>query len=292
RHQLQDLRETSLAWFHHLGTSVVSTPSASRSTGNSVDLVSSSGDVGCVDAISFKTYRKLHWPSFIFRCVASQQGTFVSNKHVVAVARCAFDEYGCLVRSCCSWVRRQPVHPCGCVTKAERAYSACLPLVKVRDLDHVCGPVFGRFAVLFASESLGCAEETTCASFRCMFLLVPQLCFGGTCRRLGSGPVWPTLPFQAGVLYVWLLEGLLWRALTISHVFRLLVHLYCTLPSSVLVIAPCVVPCAQIVSFVHRFTSLLGVGGIELSASGTLLAGLCFLAVLLPLWGGCFALSR
>ncbi|MQL91800.1 hypothetical protein Taro_024414 [Colocasia esculenta] len=65
RHQLQDLRETPSAWFHHLGTSVMWTPSASRPTGNSVGLVSSSGDVGCMDAISFKTYGKLCRPGFI-----------------------------------------------------------------------------------------------------------------------------------------------------------------------------------------------------------------------------------
>ncbi|MQM10421.1 hypothetical protein Taro_043315 [Colocasia esculenta] len=67
RHQLQDLRETPSAWFHLLGTSVVSTPSTSRPTGNSVGLVSSFGDVSYVDAISFKTYGKLRRPGFIFR---------------------------------------------------------------------------------------------------------------------------------------------------------------------------------------------------------------------------------
>ncbi|MQL84397.1 hypothetical protein Taro_016893 [Colocasia esculenta] len=40
--------------------------------------------------------------------------------------------------------------------------SACLPLVKMRDLDYVCGPVFGRFTMLFASKSLGCAGGTAC----------------------------------------------------------------------------------------------------------------------------------
>ncbi|MQM19345.1 hypothetical protein Taro_052347 [Colocasia esculenta] len=38
------------------------TPSASRPTENSVGLVSSSGDVDYVDAISFKTCGKLHRP--------------------------------------------------------------------------------------------------------------------------------------------------------------------------------------------------------------------------------------
>ncbi|MQL94381.1 hypothetical protein Taro_027041 [Colocasia esculenta] len=68
RHQLQDLRETPSAWFHLLGMSVMSTPLASRPMGNSVVLVSSSGDVGYVDAISFKTYGKLHQAGFIFWC--------------------------------------------------------------------------------------------------------------------------------------------------------------------------------------------------------------------------------
>ncbi|MQL68904.1 hypothetical protein Taro_001171 [Colocasia esculenta] len=72
---------------------------------------------------------------------------------------------------------------------------ARLLLVKVVDLDPVCGPVFGQFAVLFTSKFLGCADRTTCclgwwcfhmafsamsrtvaifvakASFRCVFLL-------------------------------------------------------------------------------------------------------------------------
>ncbi|MQM12370.1 hypothetical protein Taro_045287 [Colocasia esculenta] len=62
-------------------------PSTSRATNDFVVLVSSSGDISCVDAISFKTYRKLRrpgdvscvdainfktheqlrWPGFIFR---------------------------------------------------------------------------------------------------------------------------------------------------------------------------------------------------------------------------------
>ncbi|MQL94530.1 hypothetical protein Taro_027184, partial [Colocasia esculenta] len=46
-----------------------------------------------------------------------------------------------------------------------------------------------------------------------------------------------------------------------------------------------------IVSFVRHFPSLLGVRGVELSASRTLCDGLCLVVVLLPLWGGCFALS-
>ncbi|MQL84073.1 hypothetical protein Taro_016573 [Colocasia esculenta] len=50
----------------------------------------------------------------------------------------------------------------------------------------------------------------------------------------------------------------------------------------------CCVVCL-FVSFVRRFTSLLGVGGVELSASGTLGVGLCLVVVPLPLWGGCFA---
>ncbi|MQL87128.1 hypothetical protein Taro_019667 [Colocasia esculenta] len=41
----------------------------------------------------------------------------------------------------------------------------------------------------------------------------------------------------------------------------------------VLVLAPCVVPCVLIISFVRRFASLLGVRGVELSAFGTLCAG-------------------
>ncbi|MQL95647.1 hypothetical protein Taro_028322 [Colocasia esculenta] len=64
--QLQDLRETPSAWFHILETSVMLTPSASRPTGNSVGLVSSSGDVDYVDVDSFKTYGKLHRSGFIF----------------------------------------------------------------------------------------------------------------------------------------------------------------------------------------------------------------------------------
>ncbi|MQL96770.1 hypothetical protein Taro_029450 [Colocasia esculenta] len=46
------------------------------------------------------------------------------------------------------------------------------------------------------------------------------------------------------------------------------------------------------VRFVCRLTTSLSVGSIELSASGTFCAGLCLMVVLLPLWGGCFALSR
>ncbi|MQL83841.1 hypothetical protein Taro_016343 [Colocasia esculenta] len=42
-------------------------PSASRPAGNSVGLVSSSGDASYVDAISFKTYENLCRPGFIFR---------------------------------------------------------------------------------------------------------------------------------------------------------------------------------------------------------------------------------
>ncbi|MQM10205.1 hypothetical protein Taro_043095 [Colocasia esculenta] len=60
----------------------------------------------------------------------------------------------------------------------------------------------------------------------------------------------------------------------------------------VLVRAPWVVMYFLIVSFVSRFTSLLGVGGVELSASETPCAGRCLVAVPLPLWGGCFAWSR
>ncbi|MQL68794.1 hypothetical protein Taro_001087 [Colocasia esculenta] len=67
----------------------------------------------------------------------------------------------------------------------------------------------------------------------------------------------------------------------------------------------CVVPCEApgasvgtvcriaclIVSFVRRFPSLLSVRGVELSAFGTLYAGLCLVTVSLPLWGDYFALS-
>ncbi|MQM02676.1 hypothetical protein Taro_035439, partial [Colocasia esculenta] len=53
--------------FVSLVTAVVSTSSASRPTNNSVGLVSSSGDVNCVDVISFKTHEQLRWPGFIFR---------------------------------------------------------------------------------------------------------------------------------------------------------------------------------------------------------------------------------
>ncbi|MQL97334.1 hypothetical protein Taro_030025 [Colocasia esculenta] len=60
----------------------------------------------------------------------------------------------------------------------------------------------------------------------------------------------------------------------------------------VLVIALCVVPCVLIVSFVRCFTNLLSVGGVELSAPGKLCVGLCLVVVLIPLWSGCFALSR
>ncbi|MQM19874.1 hypothetical protein Taro_052889, partial [Colocasia esculenta] len=50
-------------------------------------------------------------------------------------------------------------------------------------------------------------------------------------------------------------------------------------------------PVCLIVRFVRRFASLLGVGGVELSASETLCAGLYLVVVTLSLWGGCFALS-
>ncbi|MQL84007.1 hypothetical protein Taro_016510 [Colocasia esculenta] len=46
---------------------VVLMPSASRPTENSGGLASYSGDANCVDAISFKTYGKLHRLGFIFR---------------------------------------------------------------------------------------------------------------------------------------------------------------------------------------------------------------------------------
>ncbi|MQL92223.1 hypothetical protein Taro_024854 [Colocasia esculenta] len=58
---------TSLVWFHHLGTSVMLTPSASRSTNDFVGLVSSSGDAYYVDIDSFKTYGKFRRPGSIFR---------------------------------------------------------------------------------------------------------------------------------------------------------------------------------------------------------------------------------
>ncbi|MQM05048.1 hypothetical protein Taro_037854 [Colocasia esculenta] len=67
-HQLQDLRETMSAWFHHLGTSIMWTPLASRPTNDFVVLVLYSGDVSYVDAISFKTYGKLRRLGFIFMC--------------------------------------------------------------------------------------------------------------------------------------------------------------------------------------------------------------------------------
>ncbi|MQL77524.1 hypothetical protein Taro_009944, partial [Colocasia esculenta] len=53
----------------------------------------------------------------------------------------------------------------------------------------------------------------------------------------------------------------------------------------------CCVMCL-IVSFVCHFTTSLGVGGVERSASRTLCVGLRPVVVPLPLWGGCFALSR
>ncbi|MQL97350.1 hypothetical protein Taro_030042 [Colocasia esculenta] len=57
----------SFGWQWHEGelrlvTLVVLTPSASRPTNDSIGLVLSSGDVNCVDAISFKTYERLRWP--------------------------------------------------------------------------------------------------------------------------------------------------------------------------------------------------------------------------------------
>ncbi|MQM20287.1 hypothetical protein Taro_053304 [Colocasia esculenta] len=85
-------------------------------------------------------------------------------------------------------------------------------------------------------------------------------------------------PFRLAVPCVWLLAALV----------------HCVLPwvapsacDSTLCCAVCL-----IVRFMCRFTSLLGVGGIEHSVSGTLGAGLCLMVVPLPLWGGCFALSR
>ncbi|MQM03452.1 hypothetical protein Taro_036233, partial [Colocasia esculenta] len=56
RHQLQDPRMTSLAWFHIQVTPFMLTPSASRPPGDSVGMVLSSGDVGYVDVDSFKTH--------------------------------------------------------------------------------------------------------------------------------------------------------------------------------------------------------------------------------------------
>ncbi|MQM10598.1 hypothetical protein Taro_043489 [Colocasia esculenta] len=85
--------------------------------------------------------------------------------------------------------------------------SAYLPVVKVRDLEHVCGPLFDRH------RSGVCFD---CAS----------VVLEGSCRRLVCGPL------------------RLWRWLM------------------VLMIVPCVVTYALIMSFVRRFTSLLSVGGV------------------------------
>ncbi|MQM17487.1 hypothetical protein Taro_050457, partial [Colocasia esculenta] len=76
-----------------------------------------------------------------------------------------------------------------CVT----SLSACLPLVKVRDLDHVCGPVFDRFAVLFASKFRACAGGTAQAycvpssSAFCGLLGVVVLYHGFWCRVVHHG---------------------------------------------------------------------------------------------------------
>ncbi|MQL70358.1 hypothetical protein Taro_002680 [Colocasia esculenta] len=42
---------------------------ASRPMNDCIGLVLSLGDVGCVDAIGFKTYEQLHWPGYIFRSI-------------------------------------------------------------------------------------------------------------------------------------------------------------------------------------------------------------------------------
>ncbi|MQM21361.1 hypothetical protein Taro_054399 [Colocasia esculenta] len=70
--------------------------------------------------------------------------------------------------------------------------SACLPLVKVRGLDHVCGPVFGQFAVLFVSKSLCCADGTV----RSVACLLPLLSMGGSgwwCSTMVFGAMWCTV---------------------------------------------------------------------------------------------------
>ncbi|MQM01217.1 hypothetical protein Taro_033968 [Colocasia esculenta] len=53
--------------------------------------------------------------------------------------------------------------------------SAHLLLVKVEDLDPMCGPVFGQFAVLLASKFLGCASGTTCGSLWFSLILLALL---------------------------------------------------------------------------------------------------------------------
>ncbi|MQM00734.1 hypothetical protein Taro_033479, partial [Colocasia esculenta] len=94
----------------------------------------------------------------------------------------------------------------------------------------------------------------------------------------GLGPAWPIVPFLACGS---------WRV-----AFGALVH--CVVPWVALGACGSTICCVVclFMSFVRRFTSLLSVGGIELSASGTLCVGLCLVVVPLPLWGGCFALSR
>ncbi|MQM17460.1 hypothetical protein Taro_050432 [Colocasia esculenta] len=68
-------------------------------------------------------------------------------------------------------------------------YRCVAPVVV--DLDPVCGPVFGQFAVLLASKFLGCAGRTTCGSL-CLALLFPLLpvdCLGWWCIHMAFGVV-------------------------------------------------------------------------------------------------------
>ncbi|MQM20200.1 hypothetical protein Taro_053215, partial [Colocasia esculenta] len=141
--------------------------------------------------------------------------------------------------------------------------------------------------------------------YSCHLSLIVSCCLPGQFGALG--PCWFSARVGADVAYC-ALSGLQFFACgflagafgsTVCSCSSISV-LYCLEPWCIvlylgwllmLVIAPCIVSCALIVSFVHRFTTSPGIGGVELSASGTLCPGLCLVVAPLPLWGGCFALS-
>ncbi|MQM20380.1 hypothetical protein Taro_053398, partial [Colocasia esculenta] len=88
---------------------------------------------------------------------------------------------------CCDLLVESSSHGLDCCVQSAR-----LLLVKVVDLDPVCVPVFGQFAVLFASKFLGCACGTTCGSLwrRPVVGLLPLLfvgCLGWWCFHMAFG---------------------------------------------------------------------------------------------------------
>ncbi|MQM21966.1 hypothetical protein Taro_055013 [Colocasia esculenta] len=82
----------------------------------------------------------------------------------------------------CVWKRLVGAHCCDLPVESSSLGLDCcvqstrLLLVKVVDLDPVCGPVFGQFSVLFAFKFLGCADGTTGGSLWFSLLLLAFPC--------------------------------------------------------------------------------------------------------------------